>query len=59
MSKNNLKGLCILNFLFFWLAQKDTGPHHPSETIYGRFNYDITSRINQKTNSLLILSRVC
>ena len=41
MSKNNLNGLCILNFLFFWPAQKDTGPHHPSEAIYGRFNYDM------------------
>ena len=62
MSKNNSKVLCILNFLFFWLAQRDIGHHHPSSTIYGHINYDmvnepvITPRVNQKTKSLLIFS---
>ena len=62
MSKNNSKGLRILNFLFFWLAQRDIGHHHPSSTIYGHINYDIvnerviTSRVNQKTKSLLIFT---
>ena len=41
ISKNNSKGLCILNFLFFWLAERDTGHHHPSATIYGHINDDM------------------
>ena len=49
-------------FPVFWLAERDTGHHHPSATIYGHINYDmvnecaITSRVHQKTNSLLIFS---
>ena len=62
MSKNNSEGFCILNFLFFWLAQRDTGYHHPSATIYGHINNDmvkeraISSRVNQKKNSSFVFS---
>ena len=32
ISKNNSKGLCILNFLFYWLAERDTG-HRISSSV--------------------------
>ena len=28
-------------FPFFWLAERDTGHHHPSATIYGHVNDDM------------------